>query len=233
MRAHDGPGYASASVDGGRQLRLRRRLRRRVPRLPLQLQRRRLRAARHGSRRQARPPRRERARRRRDGRPGRARRAGRDRGAPQRARPLPRSPLGRRLPRRGRVARLLAEEARLPRRVARPPREGREARGRLGRGRAEIHLPRPARRPRAARAPADAELARAPVPADDDATLVRRRGPAYLAALLAVDTQVGCRGQLALGGADVARARSPRCGRCRRSRARRRSASSRSRRSAR
>ena len=41
------------------------------------------------------------------------------------ARPLPRSPLGRRLPRRGRVARLLAEEARLPRRVARPSRQGR------------------------------------------------------------------------------------------------------------
>ena len=117
-------GYASRR-GRGRQLRLRRRLRRRVPRLPLQLQRGRLRAARHGSRRQARPPRRERARRRRDGRPGRARRAGRHRGAPHVARPLSRSPLGGHLPRRGRVARLLAEEARLPRRLARPSREGR------------------------------------------------------------------------------------------------------------
>ena len=32
-------------------------------------------------------------------------------------------------------------------------------------------------------------------------------GPAYLAALLAVDTQVGARGQLVLGAADVRRAR--------------------------
>ena len=66
-----------------------------------------------------------------------------------------------------RVARLLAEEARLPRRLARPSREGGEARGRLGRRRAGLLVPRPERRPRAARAPPHAELARAPVPADD------------------------------------------------------------------
>src|SRR5207248_8302058 len=80
-------------------------------------------------------------------------------------RPLSRPALGARVPRRRRVARLLAEEARLPRRVARPPREGREARDRLGRREQRVLVPRPARRARAARAAADAELARAPVPA--------------------------------------------------------------------
>src|SRR5207247_6266321 len=202
-------GYAS-SRGRGRQLRLRRRLRRRVPRVPLQLQRGGFRAARHGGSRQARPPRRQRARRRRDGRPGRARGAGRDRRDPQRARPVPRSPLGRGLPRRRRGARVLAEEARLPRGLARPPGQGREARGWLRRGGCRLLLPRPPRRPRAARAAADAELARAPVPpmnvrrldgarqgAEVPALPVPERdrtprwyalaGPGYLAALLAVD----------------------------------------------
>src|SRR5690242_1531038 len=199
LSARTGPGYASA---GGRrrELRVRRRLRRRVPRLPLQLQRRGLRAAGDGSRRQARPHRRKRARRRRDGRPGRARRARHHRGAAERARPLPRSTLAGALPRAGRGAHLLAEEARLPRCVARPACEGGQARGRVRRDRRRLRVPRSGRRARAARAAADAELARPPVPA-----LMRTPrwyalvGPAYLAALLAVDTQVGRGGQYALG----------------------------------
>ena len=69
------------------QLLLGGRLRRRVPRLPIQLQRQRFRAARHRGRGQAWPRRGQRAGRRRDRRPGRARRRG----------PIdePRSPLGR------------------------------------------------------------------------------------------------------------------------------------------
>src|SRR5438128_665139 len=193
-------GYASGR-ERSRQLRLRRRLCRRVPRLPLQLQRRGFRAARHGSRRQARTARRQRARRRRDGRPGRARRAGRDRRAPLVARPLPRSPLGEPFPRRGRVARLLAEEARLPRRLARPPRKGRQAGGRIRRRERRVLVPRPARRTGALGVAADPELARRAVP---PVKSVPRWyvavGPAYLCALLAVDTQLGYHGQLVLGG---------------------------------
>ncbi len=82
------------------RLHVRRRLRRRVPRLPLQLQRRRLRAAGDRGGGQARPRRGERARRGRDRRPRRARRRRPDRGAAQRARPLPRPPLGAHLARR-------------------------------------------------------------------------------------------------------------------------------------
>ena len=78
----------------------------------------------------------ERARRRGDRRSRRARLAGLDRRAAQRARRLPRAPLGAALARRRRVARLLAAQARLPRRVARPPREGGSAGGGVGRGRA-------------------------------------------------------------------------------------------------
>ena len=91
------------------------------------------------SRRQARAAGTKRARRRRDGRPGRAD-GGRTavRTAPQRARPLPPSTLGRDLPRRRRVPRLLATEARVPQRVARPSREGGPARGRLGRRHADF-----------------------------------------------------------------------------------------------
>src|SRR5206468_9509161 len=107
------------------------------------------------------------------------------------ARPLSRSPLGRGLPRRGRIARLLVEEARLPRRLARPPGEGGQARGRLGRRGGRVRVPRPGRRARAARAAADAELARPPVPAVNVPRWYAAAGPAYLAALLAVDTQVG------------------------------------------
>ena len=92
----------------------------------------------------------------------------------------PRSGLGRYLVRhweqrraaRGRVARLLAAQARLPRRLARPPREGGPARGRLGRGERRLRLRRAARRPRAARARARALVARAPVQA---LTCVARR----------------------------------------------------------
>src|SRR5438874_292681 len=182
-RARTGQGYASRS-GWGRQLPLRRGLRRRVPRLPLQLQRGRLRAARHGSRRQARAPGWERARRRRDGRPGRARRAGRHRRAPQLARPLSGSPLDRHLPRRRGVARLLAEEARLPRRLARPPRQGGQARGRFRRGERRVLVSRPARRACATRAAADAELARDAVPPMTVPRWYALAGPAYLAALL-------------------------------------------------
>ena len=63
------------------ELRVRRRLRRRVPRLPLRLQRRRLRGARHRRRGPARADRVERPRRRGDGRPRRARRRRPDRRA--------------------------------------------------------------------------------------------------------------------------------------------------------
>ena len=119
--------------------------------------------------------------------------------APQRSRRIPRPALGRARARPRRVARLLAEEARLPRRVARPPREGGPARGRLGRRAAGLHLRRHERRPRAARAPPHAELARAPVPPVTVPRCVRGRAPAYLAALLAVDTQVGHGVQVALG----------------------------------
>src|SRR6266404_3925201 len=184
---------------GGRgELHLRRRLPRRVPRVQLQLQRGGFRAARDGGRRQAGPHLRERARRRRDGGSRGTRRAKRDRGAAQRVRALSRPSLGRRVARRRRVARVLVEEARLPRRVARPPREGREARGRMGRQRGRVLLPRPERWARAARAAADAELARAPVPAVTPRWYAAA-GPAYLGALLAVDNQLGYGGQLALG----------------------------------
>src|SRR3954452_8495693 len=191
--AHCTPGYPSIR---GAQLRVRRGLRRRVPRLPLQLRRAGLRGARHGGRRQARAPRGERARRRRDGRPGRARRARLDRRGAQRARPLPRSPLGARLPRRGRVARLLAAQARLPRRLARPPRQGGSARGDVGRGPVGLRLRGSPRRTRAARARAGAVVERAAVPPVIRAAEIA----SFLAAVLAVDTQVGLHGQLLLGG---------------------------------
>src|ERR1700693_3489585 len=199
-KARTGQGYASFS-GRGRQLPLRRGLRRRVPRLPLQLQRVRLRAARDGGRRQARTPRWERARRRRDARPGRARRAGRHRRAPQLARPLSRSTLGRHLPGGGRVARLLAEEARLPGCVARPSGQGGKDRSRGRRGDGRVLVSRPARGAGAAGAAADTELARHAVPPMSLPRWYAVAGPAYLAALLAVDTQVGLHGQLVLGGA--------------------------------
>ena len=72
----------------------------------------------------------------------------------------------------GRVARLLAAKARVPRGVARPPRQGGSARGLLGRGQRRFRLCGAAWRPRAARARARAVLARAPVP---PLTLVTRR----------------------------------------------------------
>src|SRR6185437_13054963 len=184
LSARTRPGYASS---GGRrrQLRVGRRLRRRVPRLPVRLQRRGLRAACHGSRRQAGPHRGERARRRRDRRPGRARGTRRDRGAAERARPLPRPALAGALARAGRVARLLVEEARLPRRVARPARQGRKARGVVRRGRRRVRLPRSRRRAGAARGPPDAELAFGAVPPMTPRWYAVA-GPAYLAALLAL-----------------------------------------------
>src|SRR3954452_19414407 len=191
-------GYADCR-GSGRQLPLRRRLHRRVPRLPLLLQQPRLRGAGHRSRRPPRARLRSRAGRGRDRRPRGARRARRDRDAPQPSRRVPRPPLGRPRARPRRVARLLAQEARLPRRVARTPREGGPARGGLGRRAAGLHLRRHERRPRAPRAPPHPELARAPVPA---MSVPRRYAvvlPAYLAGLLALDTQLSFHGQLALG----------------------------------
>src|SRR5207253_5614103 len=184
----------------GRQLPLGRRLRRRVSRLSLLVQQRRLRRARHSSGGPARARSGPRAGRGGSRRPCRARRARRDRDAAQRARGVPRAPLGRARPRRRGVARLLAEEARLPRRLARPPRQGGQARGRVRRGECRVLVPRPTRRAGAARAAADAELARAPVPPMSVPRPYALAGPAYLAALLAVDTHVGLHGQLVLGG---------------------------------
>ena len=144
------------------------------------------------------------------------------------------SPLGRaRAPAR-RVARLLAEEARLPRRLARPPREGGTARGRLGRGEPGLHVRRHERRTRAARAPPHAELARAPVQA--------LTVPRWYAAALPRATSRRCSPSTRRSGCTarsgsasspfaVLARRAPAARR--RSRARRRSASSASRRSAR
>src|SRR5207248_2166280 len=78
-------------------------------------------------------------------------------------RPLPRAQLGAALARPGRVARLLAPQADLPRRVARPPGEARRARGRLGRERGRVRLPASGRRPAAARARPGPLVARAAV----------------------------------------------------------------------
>ena len=111
------------------------------------------------------------------------------------ARPLSRPPLGARRPARGRVARLLAAQARLPRRLARPPGQGRAARGRLGRGERRLRLRGAARRPRAARARAGALLARAPVPPLTRALAI----VSFIGVVLAVDTQVDAHAQLLLG----------------------------------
>src|SRR5438270_737516 len=156
--------YPQNADDPGDELLLGRGLRDRVPRLPVRLQRLRLRAARHRRGRQARPRREQRARRRRDRRSGRARPPRADRRGAERARPLPRPPLGAPVARRRRVARLLAAQARLPRRLAGPPREGRAARGDLGRRQRRLRLPGPSRRPRPARARPGSLLARAAVP---------------------------------------------------------------------
>src|SRR5439155_22670446 len=86
------------------------------------------------------------------------------RGTAQRARAIPHAQLGAPVARGRRVARLLAPEARVPRRVARPPRQGRAPRRRLGRRRLGLHVPRARRDARAARARAHAVLARASVP---------------------------------------------------------------------
>src|SRR5205823_7893791 len=182
--------------DGGRgQLPVRRRLRRRVSRVPLRLQLLRLRAAGDRRRCEARARQRQRAGRRRDCRPRRARRTRRDRRAAQRARPLSRAPLGASIARERGVSRLLAQEARVPRCLARPSCEGGAPRGGLGRRRCRLRLPRSERRPHAPRARSRALLARAAVQALIRAGLIA----AYLAALLAVDTQVDLHGQLLLG----------------------------------
>ena len=117
--------------------------------------------------------------------------------------------LGARLARRRRVARLLAPQARLPRRLARPPGEARRARGRVGRDRGRVRLPASRRPPAAARARPGAVVARAPVPrltrspSEAPITLATVRRPAlliaYLAALLAVDHFASYPEQLALG----------------------------------
>ena len=79
------------------------------------------------------------------------------------ARPLPRAQLGARRARRRRVARLLAAQARLPRRLARPPGQARRARDRLGRESRPSSPTSTRRRPAAARARAGAVVARAAV----------------------------------------------------------------------
>ena len=94
-----------------------------------------------------------------------------------------------------------------------------------------VRLPRPERRPRAARARADAD--HGTTSSSGAESLARGCGAAYLATLLAVDTQATHAQQLGLGVADLAR---PRGGARARSRPQRRAqvvASSRSRPSAR
>src|SRR5262249_17327538 len=161
----------------------------------LRLQLVRLRGAGHRRGCEARARRRQRAGRRRDRRSRRARGARLDREPALRARPVHRPALGARVARRRRVARLLAEEARPSRRLARPPREGRAPRGLVGRLGGRLPLPRPPRRPRAARPCRRAVVARVSVPRMKRVAFIA----AYLAALLAVDTQVTLHGQLALG----------------------------------
>ena len=82
---------------------------------------------------------------------------GRDRRAAQRARALPVRHWERVVAARGRVARLLAAEAGLPRRLPRPPRQGGAARGVVGRRRSgDFGYAEPGGRPRPARARPDA-----------------------------------------------------------------------------
>ena len=76
-----------------------------------------------------------RARGGRDRRPRRADRPRAHRRSAERPGRVPRPPLGAGRPRQRRVARLLAAQAHLPRRLARPARQGEPARGRLGRRR--------------------------------------------------------------------------------------------------
>src|SRR5205085_731996 len=104
---------------------------------------------------------------------------------------LPRAQLGAAVPRRRRVARLLAAQADLPRRLARPPGEARRARGRVGRQRRRVRLPASRGWAPAARARAGAVVARPAVQAI--------AGAAYLAALLALDRFASYPEQLALG----------------------------------
>src|SRR5262249_24070308 len=132
-----------------------------------------------------------RARRGGDGRPRRARRAGRDRGAGVASRPLPLAQLGARGARRRRVARLLAQEARVPRHLARPAGQARRARDRLGRRRRRVRLPASRRRPPPPRTGSHPVVARAPVQG-----LI---GAGFLAALLAADHFASFHEQLALG----------------------------------
>src|SRR5919201_2235492 len=190
--------YPQKADDPGDELLLGRGLRDRVPRLPVRLQCLRLRAARHRRGREARARREQRAGRGRDRRPGRARPPRAHRGAAERAGPFRRPPLGAPVARRRRVARLLAAQARLPRRLARPPREGGAAGGHVGRRQRRLRLPRPARRPRVARARPGPLLARAPVPPVIPRWLAAAV-PVYFTALLAIDTQVRLPGQLLLG----------------------------------
>ena len=114
------------------ELPLWRRLRRRVPRATASPSRRK--TSRSGSSPLpcARADRDNDARRPGDRRPRRARRRRPHRRCEERARAVSRPPLGARLAAERRVARLLAAQARVPRRVARPPGEGRPARGHRG-----------------------------------------------------------------------------------------------------
>src|SRR5262245_23637965 len=154
----------------------------RVPRVPVRVQRRGLRAARDRGRCEAGARGGQRPRRGRDRGSGRARGGRVDRGAALVPRALPRASLGAIVTDSWRIARLLAAQARLPRRLARPSREGRTARSRLGRRRGGVRVPGPPRRPRAPRARARSFLARSPVPPLGRATPNESRpqfGPCY------------------------------------------------------
>src|SRR4051794_36132756 len=168
------PSYMEETVEPGSdgilrprvrdELPLRRRLRRRVPGVSLQLQPDGFRAARERSCSKARARRVGRARRGRDGRSRGANGARAHCRAPERARRLPRPQLGAPLGHGERIARLLAQKVDLSRRVARPPGQGEPARGRLGRTELGVRLPGSPGRPSPARAGPGSFLARPSVP---------------------------------------------------------------------
>ena len=103
-------------------------------------------------------------RRGRGGRPRRARRRRPHRRAAQRARDLPRPALGARVARQAGVARVLAAQARLPGRLARPPGQGRPAGRVLGGRHRRFRLRGAEGRADAPRARAGSFVARAAVP---------------------------------------------------------------------
>ena len=178
--------------------------------------------------RQARPRRPHRSRGRRDRRPGRGRRPGRDRRAGLAPRALHRPQLGAGRGRRGRIARLLAAQAGLPRRVARPPGEARRG-SRSSGTTSRPSSPTSTRAAAAGRCSSSRRCRRG----TSCSTSSRRSARPYLAALLAVDHYATYPEQLGLGVLTwrvLGRGAHPRLSGAP---ARRRSASSSSRRSAR